>query len=199
MDRMTSMETFVKVVDAGGFSAASRLLDVSPSMVTTHVQSLEERLGVRLLNRSTRKISLTEVGQAYYERCLHILAELDDADQVAQALQSTPRGTLRLNTSVGIPPVIAPAIAEYSALYPDVSIHMTMTDRMVDLVEEGFDLAVRSISIADSSLFVRRIKSYRLAICATPEYLARRGTPREPAELVHHNCLLFAQSPWGDK
>ena len=97
MDRMTSMETFVKVVDAGGFSAASRLLDVSPSMVTTHVQSLEERLGVRLLNRSTRKISLTEVGQAYYERCIHILAELDDADQVAQAMQSTPRGTLRLS------------------------------------------------------------------------------------------------------
>ena len=102
MDRMTSMTAFVKVVDVGGFAAAARKLDMSPSMVTTHVRALEERLGVRLLNRSTRRISLTEVGQAYYERCLQILAEVEDAENVAQALQSTPRGTLRLNASVAI-------------------------------------------------------------------------------------------------
>src|SRR5919204_3596382 len=114
MDRMTSMTTFVKVVDVGGFAAAARKLNISPSMVTTHVRALEDRLGVRLLNRSTRKVSLTEVGQAYYERCLQILAEADDADQVAQALQSTPRGTLRLNTSVAIPPFLAPVITEYT-------------------------------------------------------------------------------------
>ena len=108
MDRMTSMATFVKVVESGGFSAAARTLGMSPSMVTTHVQSLEERLGIRLLNRSTRRVSLTEVGHAYYERCLQILADADDADQIAQALQSTPRGTLRLNTSIAIPPLLAP-------------------------------------------------------------------------------------------
>ena len=149
MDRMTSMATFVKVVENGGFSAAARALSISPSMATAHVQSLEERLGVRLLNRSTRKVSLTEVGHAYYERCLQILAEADDADQIAQALQSTPRGTLRLNTSVAIPPFLAPVIAEFAALYPDVSISMTMTDRMIDLVEDGFDLAVRNMAVPD--------------------------------------------------
>ena len=116
MDRMTSMATFVKVVESGGFSAAARTLSMSPSMVTAHVQSLEERLGVRLLNRSTRRVSLTEVGHAYYERCLQILAEADDADQIAQALQSTPRGTLRLNTSIAIPPLLAPVVAEFVAL-----------------------------------------------------------------------------------
>ena len=138
MDRMTSMATFVKVVESGGFSAAARTLNVSPSMVTAHVQSLEQRLGVRVLNRSTRKVSSTEVGQAYYERCVQILADADEADQVAQALQSTPRGLLRLNTSVAVPPFLAPVIAEFVALNPDVSVSMTMTDRMVDLVEEGF-------------------------------------------------------------
>jgi DNA-binding transcriptional LysR family regulator len=112
MDRTISMATFVKVVDNGGFSAAARSLEVSPSVVTNHIQSLEERLGVRLLNRTTRKISLTEVGQSYYERCKQILADLDDADRIAQALQSTPSGTLRLNTSVAIPPFLAPVITE---------------------------------------------------------------------------------------
>src|SRR5215470_17603389 len=146
MDRMTSMATFVKVVESGGFSAAARTLSMSPSMVTAHVQSLEERLGVRLLNRSTRRVSLTEVGHAYYERCLQILAEADDADQIAQALQSTPRGTLRLN------PLLAPVVAEFVALYPEVSVNLTMSDRMIDLVEEGFDLAVRNMSVPDSSL-----------------------------------------------
>jgi DNA-binding transcriptional LysR family regulator len=157
MDRMTSMATFVKVVESGGFSAAARTLGMSPSMVTAHVQSLEERLGVRLLNRSTRRVSLTEVGHAYYERCSQVLADVEDADQIAQALQSTPRGTLRLNTSIAIPPLLAPVITEFVALYPEVSINLTMTDRMIDLVEEGFDLAVRNMPVPDSSLVVRRV------------------------------------------
>ena len=106
---------------------------------------------MRLLNRSTRRVSLTEAGQIYYDRCLQILAEVEDAERVAQALQSTPRGTLRLNTSVAIPPFLAPVIAEFVTLYPDVSINMTMTDRMIDLVEEGFDLAVRNMLIPDLS------------------------------------------------
>src|SRR6476659_27001 len=189
MDRMTSMATFVKVAESGGFSAAARTLGMSPSMVTAHVQSLEERLGVRLLNRSTRRVSLTEVGQAYYERCLQILADVDDAENVAQALQSNPRGTLRLNASVALPPFLAPAIAEFTALYPDVSISMTMTDRMVDLVEEGFDLAIRTFVTPDSSLIIRRIATYRLLVCGSPEYLAKHGTPQQPSDLVNHNCL----------
>ena len=199
MDRMTSMATFVKVVESGGFSAAARTLGMSPSMVTTHVQSLEERLGIRLLNRSTRRVSLTEVGHAYYERCLQILADADDADQIAQALQSTPRGTLRLNTSIAIPSLLAPVIAEFVTLYPEVSINLTMTDRMIDLVEEGFDLAVRNMSVPDSSLVVRRVATYRFVVCGAPGYLAARGTPRQPADLVHHNCLVYAHSAWGDE
>jgi DNA-binding transcriptional LysR family regulator len=195
MDRMTSMTAFVKVVDVGGFAAAARKLDISPSMVTTHVRALEERLGVRLLNRSTRRISLTEVGQAYYERCLQILADVEDAENVAQALQSTPRGTLRLNASVAIPPFLAPAIAEFTSLYPDVSITMAMTDRMVDLVEEGFDLAIRTFATPDSSLIVRRIATYRLLVVGSPEYLAKHGMPQQPSDLVNHNCLLYSYAP----
>src|SRR6516225_7684062 len=199
MDRMTSMTTFVKVVDVGGFAAAARKLNISPSMVTMHVRALEERLGVRLLNRSTRRISLTEVGQAYYERCLQILAEVEDAENVAQALQSTPRGTLRLNASVAIPPFLAPAIAEFTSLYPDVSITMAMTDRMVDLVEEGFDLAIRTFATPDSSFIVRRIATYRLLVCGSPEYLAKRGMPQQPADLADHNCLVYSYAPNGSE
>lgn len=199
MDRMTSMATFVKVVESGGFSAAARTLSMSPSMVTAHVQALEERLGVRLLNRSTRRVSLTEVGHAYYERCLQILAEADDADQIAQALQSTPRGTLRLNTSIAIPPLLAPVIAEFVALYPEVSVNLTMTDRMIDLVEEGFDLAVRNMSVPDSSLVVRRVATYRFVVCGAPGYLAARGIPRQPADLSRHNCLVYSHSAWGNE
>ena len=118
MDRMTSMATFVKVVEVGGFSAAGRALNMSASMVTNHIQSLEERLGVRLLNRSTRKLSLTEVGQTYFERAQQILGDVEDAERSAHALQTTPRGILRLNTSVAMPPFLAPVIAEFVALHP---------------------------------------------------------------------------------
>jgi DNA-binding transcriptional LysR family regulator len=199
MDRMTSMATFVKVVESGGFSAAARTLGMSPSMVTAHVQSLEERLGVRLLNRSTRRVSLTEVGHAYYERCSQVLADVEDADQIAQALQSTPRGTLRLNTSIAIPPLLAPVITEFVALYPEVSINLTMTDRMIDLVEEGFDLAVRNMPVPDSSLVVRRVATYRFVVAGAPSYLAARGTPKQPADLAHHNCLVYSHSGWGNE
>jgi DNA-binding transcriptional LysR family regulator len=197
MDQMTSIATFVRVVDVGGFAAAGRKLNMSPSTVTAHIQSLEARLGVRLLNRSTRKVSVTEVGSAYYERCMQILADLEEADSVVQALQSTPRGKLRLNAAVAIPPLLAPVIAEFSRLYPDVSLSMTMSDRMVDLVEEGFDLAIRLLPIPDSSLIIRRVGTFRLIACAAPEYLARHGIPRVPSDLVNHNCLSFSYSPWG--
>jgi DNA-binding transcriptional LysR family regulator len=199
MDRFTSLATFVKVVETGGFSAAARALDMSPSTVTLHVQALEERLGARLLNRSTRKVSLTEVGQAYFQRCTQILTELDDADQAAAELQSTPRGTLRLNASVAIPALIAPVVAEFSSLYPEASVELTMTDRMVDMVEEGFDLSIRNTPIADSSLIVRNIAPFRFVICATPDYFARHGKPRAPEDLERHNCLIYAQSPWKDE
>jgi len=199
MDRTTSMATFVRVVDAGGFASAGRALGMSPSTVTEHVHALEARLGVRLLNRSTRKISLTEVGGAYYERSKQILADLDDADRIAHALHSSPRGTLRLNTSVAIPPFLAPVIAEYGELHPDVSVNLSMTENMVDMVGEGFDLAVRDSAVADLSLIARRVATYRLVVCGAPSYLKRRGTPKRPADLLEHNCLGCSHSAWGDE
>jgi DNA-binding transcriptional LysR family regulator len=197
MDRIAGMTTFVKVVDAGGFAAAARALNLSPSVVTTHVQSLEERLSVRLLNRSTRRINLTEVGQAYYESCVRILADLDQADQVAEGLQSKPRGTLRLNTTPAMPAVLAPVIAEFVTLYPEASVNVSVTSRMVDLLEEGFDLALRPPPTSDSSLIIRRLANYSLVVCGAPDYLARRGTPQRPGDLAQHNCMSYVDSPWG--
>lgn len=197
MDRMIEIATFVKAVEAGGFAAASRKLNMSPSSVTVHIQDLEQRLGARLLNRSTRKISLTEVGKAYYERCLQILADVDEADNVVQALQSTPRGTLRLNVSIGIPQLLPPVIAEFTSLYPDVHLNVIMTDRMVNMIEEGIDLAIRLLPVPDSSLIVRRIGSFRVQVFGAPSYFKAYGIPREPSDLAKHNCLSYSFSPWG--
>ena len=196
---MTSMTTFVKVVQAGGFAAASRKLKISPSTATAHIHTLEERLGVRLLNRTTRKVSLTEVGKAYYDRCLQILDELDDADNVAQSLQSTPRGRLHVNGSISIPRLFAPVIAEFTGLYPKVTVSLITSDRMVDLVEEGFDLAIRTGPIPESSLIIRRHGSYGMMVCGSSAYFADRGVTRDPAELADHNCLTFSFSALGSK
>jgi DNA-binding transcriptional LysR family regulator len=197
MDRLTTMMTFVKVVEAGGFAAASRRLHVSPATVTNQIQALELRLGARLLNRSTRKLSLTDIGKAYYQRCLHILAETDDADSIVQTLHSTPRGTLRLNVSVSIPILLAPVIAEFTSLYPDVKVHVTMTDRIIGLVEEGIDLAISTLPVPDSSLVIRRVGSFRMLVCGAPSYFAGRDMPLEPDELMNYNCLKYSFAPWG--
>jgi DNA-binding transcriptional LysR family regulator len=197
MDRMIEIATFVKAVEAGGFAAASRKLEMSPSTVTVHIQDLEQRLGARLFNRTTRKISLTEVGKAYYDRCLQILADVDEANNVVQALQSTPRGTLRLNVSIGIPQLLAPVIAEFTSLYPDVRLQVIMSDRMVDLIEEGVDLAIRLLPVPDSSLIVRRIGSFRVQVFGAPSYFKAHGFPREPSDLAKRNCLSYSFSPWG--
>jgi DNA-binding transcriptional LysR family regulator len=197
MDSILNIATFVKVVEAKGFAAASRKLDMSPSTVTAHVQDLEQRLGARLLNRNTRSISLTEIGKAYYERCLQILADVDEANNVVQELQSTPRGTLRLNVSVGIPLLLAPVVAEFTSLYPDVKLGVTLSDRMLGMVEEGIDLAIRSFPMPDSSLIVRRVGSFRVQIWGAPSYFETHGHPREPIDLMQHNCLTYSFSPWG--
>jgi DNA-binding transcriptional LysR family regulator len=196
MDRMLEMTTFVKVVDSGGFSAAARALSVSASVVTTHIQTIEDRLGVRLLNRTTRHVSTTEAGRVFYDSCVRILAEVDEAERAAQELQSSPRGTLRLNVDVAIPRLIAPVVAEFTILHPDVSVVMAMTNRMVDLVEEGFDLAIRIIPLPDSSLMIRRLAHFGFVACGAPAYFARRGIPKEPADLANHNCMIYSDSPW---
>ena len=196
MDRLITMATFVKVAQAGGFSAAARTLKTSPSYVTRQVQGLERLLGVRLLNRTTRNVRLTEVGTTYYERCVRILAELKDADQIAQGLQSVPSGTLRLNASTMVLQLVDPVIDQFSNLHPDARIEMVVTDRMVDLVQEGFDLAIHPTPIIESSLIVRQLSQHRTVICGAPAYLAAHGTPKHPSDLSRHNCLLLTPSPW---
>jgi molybdenum-dependent DNA-binding transcriptional regulator ModE len=182
MDRVSSMQSFVKVVENGGFAAAARQLHLSPSLVTTHIKSLEDRLGVRLLDRNTRKVSLTEVGQAYYERCLQILAEIDEADQIAESSQMKPKGVLRLNVAQAMPPVITPALVEFVTRYPDASVRVTVTSRMVDLVEDGFDLAIR-LTQAHTSVIVRHLRSYRMVVCGAPSYAP--GAPRTSGGFGH--------------
>ena len=199
MDRMASIATFVKIAEAGGFAAAARKLGVSPSTVTTQIQDLEDRLGVRLLNRSTRKVSLTDIGKAYYERSMQVLADMDEADSAVQAMQSKPRGTLHLNVSLAMPVLLAPVIAEFTALYPDVKLSVTMTDCMVNLVEEGIDLAITTMPVPNSNLIMRRIGSFRLLVCGSPDYFAQHDVPQTPNDLIGHNCMKYTFSSWGNE
>ena len=161
-------------------------------MVSKHVRTLEERLGVRLLNRTTRRVSATEVGQDYYERSLRILSDLEDAERAAGDLQTAPRGLLRVTTSVSFGSRrLAPAIADYLAAYPDVSIDMSLHDNYVDLLEERIDLAIRLGQLSDSSLIARKLSTVEMVACASPGYLAANGTPAKPCDLIKHNCLIY--------
>jgi len=192
MDRMASMAAFTKVVGAGSFSAAAREMQVSQALVTKQIQELESWLGARLLNRTTRRLSLTEVGTAFYDRAARILEAVEEAKGAAGALQTVPRGRLRINAPVSFGLIqLAPAVTQFLERYPDVSIEMLVNDRVVDLLEGGFDVGVRIGRLRDSSLIARRIGPIRLAICAAPEYLARHGVPKTPDDLASHNCLEY--------
>jgi DNA-binding transcriptional LysR family regulator len=198
MDRLTSLTAFVRVVDSGGFSAAGRHLNMSTTMVSNHVQSLEDRLGARLLNRTTRKVSLTEIGRAYYDRCTQILADIEQADDIAGAMQSTPRGTLRIYTATHIIPFISPVVGEFLAAYPDVKVDLTMGERMIDIVDEGFDVAIRLTPPPDSSLIVRSLATWRHVLCCSPSYLEKHPRPQQLSELSQHNCVRHALYPFED-
>ena len=199
MDRLTTLTAFVQVVDNGGFSAAARRLNMSTTMVSNHIQALEDRLGVRLLNRTTRKVSLTDIGKAYYERCIQILSDMEEADHIAGAWQSTPRGTLTLYTSTHIVRFIAPVVSEYLALYPDITVDLRIGERMIDLIDEGIDLAIRTLPPPDSTLIVRRLTTWRHVLCCSPDYLQRHPAPTRPADLAQHNCLRYSLYPFGDE
>jgi len=198
MDRLTSLTAFVRVVDSGGFSAAGRKLNMSTTMVSNHVQSLEDRLGARLLNRTTRKVSLTEVGRAYYDRCIQILADIEQADDVAGALQSTPRGTLRVYTATHIVQFVAPVITEFLAAYPDVKVDLSMGERTIDLIEEGFDVAIRLTPPPDSSLIVRSLATWRHVLCCSQAYIEKLGRPEQLSELAERNCLRHVNYPYDE-
>jgi DNA-binding transcriptional LysR family regulator len=198
MDRLASMTVFARVVETGGFSAAARRLNMSTTMVSNHIQALEDHLGARLLHRTTRKVSVTEVGRLYYQRVSQILAELGEADRAAGAFQSTPTGTLRLHIGTHIARFVAPVIAEYLELYPEVSIEMITGERMVDMIEEGFDLVVRATPAPDSSLIVRNLVAWRHVLCCSPAYLETHEPPRSLADLAKHNCLRYAYYHYSD-
>jgi DNA-binding transcriptional LysR family regulator len=198
MDRLTSLTAFVRVVDDGGFSAAGRRLNMSTTMVSNHVQSLEDRLGARLLHRTTRKVSLTEVGKAYYDRCVQILADIEQADDIAGASQSMPRGTLRIYTATHIVQFIAPVVAEFLSSYPEVKVDLNMGERTIDMIDEGYDVAVRLTPPPDSSLIVRSLATWRHVLCCSPAYLEKHGRPQQLSELSNHNCVRHVLYPYED-
>jgi DNA-binding transcriptional LysR family regulator len=198
MDRLTSLTAFVRVVDCGGFSDAGRRLNMSTTMVSNHVQSLEDRLGARLLNRTTRKVSLTEVGRAYYDRCVQILSDIEQADDIAGALQSTPRGTLRVYIATHIVQFVSPVIVEFLALYPDVKIELTMGERTIDIIDEGFDVAIRMTPPPDSSLIVRSLATWRHVLCCSHHYLEQHGRVQQLAELAEHDCIRHFNYPYDE-
>jgi DNA-binding transcriptional LysR family regulator len=199
MDRLTSLEVFSQVVECGGFSAAGRKLNMSTTMVSNHVQSLEDRLSARLLNRTTRKVSLTEVGRAYYDRCIQILADIEQADDIAGALQSTPRGTLRIHTATHIVQFIAPVVAEFLSNYSGVKVELIMGERHIDMIDEGFDIAVRMTPPPDSSLIVKSLATWRHVLCCSHGYLEKYGRPQQLSELSERNCARHVNYPYDDE
>lgn len=199
MDRLTSLEVFSRVVESGGFSAAARKLNMSTTMVSNHVQALEDRLGVRLLNRTTRKVNLTEIGKAYYDRCIQILADIEQADDIAGALQSTPRGTLRIHIATHMVPFVAPVVAEFLSTYPEVKVDLQMGEANVDLIEDGFDIALRMTAPPDSSLIVRSLATWRHVLCCSHAYLEKHGRVQQLSELAAHNCIRHVNYPFGDE
>ncbi|MGU9856563.1 LysR family transcriptional regulator [Pseudomonas sp. LF245] len=193
MDRLSSMNAFVMAAELGSYARAAERLNMSAQMVAKHVAALEQRLGARLLNRTTRRQSLTELGSAYYERCKHILTEADAADSLAQIMNDTPRGKLKITAPVTFGSYsLMPLITRFLRDHPDVEIDLHLTDRFVDLVEEGYEVAFRIGPLATTSLTARPLAPYRLVVCAAPAYLAARGMPRVPADLEQHECLGYA-------
>lgn len=192
MDRLAGMELFVKVAELGGYSVAARALGVSKSAVSKHVTALEERLGVRLLNRTTRRLALTEAGEAFREACVRIMADLDAAETTAGRHGSEPRGKLKISAPMTFGfAVIAPAVPVFLARFPGLEIELSLNDRIVDLIEDGLDMAVRVGSLRDSTLIARRLGTAESYCAASPAYLRAAGTPTEPGGLIGHNCLLY--------
>jgi len=198
MDRLAKMTAFAKVAETGSFTKAARALRMSPTIISKHVRELEEALGVRLLNRTTRHVSLTEIGSIYHEHCAELLAQLDALENIAGEMQNTPTGVLRVSAPLGFGATrIAPLLTRFAAAYPNVTVEMILTDRYVDVVEEGFDMAVTMNQPPETSYVTRTLVSTATVLCAAPEYLARHGTPAAPEDLTTHNCLVVMSAQLG--
>jgi DNA-binding transcriptional LysR family regulator len=193
MNDLSGIAVFAAVVEAGSFTKAGERLNLSKSAVSKQITKLEERLGAQLMNRTTRRLNLTEVGQAFYERCQRIVAEAEEAELAVTRLQVDPRGILRLSAPVSFAlEHLGRALPDFMARYPDLKVDMECADRTVDLVEEGFDLAVRIGRLRDSSLIAKRVASIRRAVLASPDYWEAHGKPKHPDELAEHRCLTYA-------
>lgn len=193
MDTLISMKVFARVVEASSFAGAAKRLDMTSAMVTRHVANLEAKLGARLLNRNTRGLSLTEPGSAYYERCAQILEQIDEAENVATQATAKPTGVLRMSAPVSFGVHhLTPVLPEFLAAHPEIRLDVELNDRLVDLVGDGFDLAIRIGRQIQPSLIARRIAPAKMIICASPAYLARHGEPRTAQELERHNCLTYS-------
>jgi DNA-binding transcriptional LysR family regulator len=194
MDRLQSMRVFSKVVEQGSFARAAQVMELSNAVVTRHVADLESHLGTRLLNRTTRKLSLTETGQAYLERVNRILADIDDADAVATAHSKKPAGTLRIYSQLGFGKQrLAELLPLFADAHPDVVLDVTLSDRTVDLVEEGYDVGIfTGLQKFDASMISRQLGVAEVLMCASPGYIARHGMPRTPDDVTNHACLNFS-------
>lgn len=190
MDRLAAIEAFVRVAETHSFSAAALRLRLSKSVVSRQVGALEAELGVRLFHRTTRSLTLTEAGRGYFERTSRILDDLQDANLAVSQLQAAPRGRLRVNAPMSFGYLhLAPALPDFLARHADVNVDLVMNDRFVDLVDEGFDVAVRIGTLVDSSLIARRLAPVKRVVCASPAYVAAHGAPRTPDDLKQHDCL----------
>ena len=193
LDHLAAMAIFARVVETKSFTAAARALGISKSAVSKQISALEDRLGARLLNRTTRRLALTEIGAAFYDRCSRLVAEAEEAELEVTRMMAEPRGELKVNApySFGINHV-APRLASFMAANPAVCVDLTLDDRYVDLVADGYDLAIRIGNLADSSLIARKLGSTRVQLVAAPGYWARRGMPKSPHDLVDHECLIYS-------
>ena len=198
MNKLQAMEVFVQVVDAGGFTRASETLQLPKATVSTLVAGLESALSVKLLHRTTRHVSVTADGAAYYERCLRILADVKDAEESLSRTRLSPSGRLRVDAPTGLAnEILVPALPSFFEQYPDIQLELGCSDRPVDLIEEGVDCAVRGGQLADSTLIARRVGLLNFVTCAAPSYLARFGTPAHPRDLERHRCVNYFSSKTG--
>ena len=196
MDRFSSMEMFVRIVETGSLSAAARALGATQPSVSRQLRALERRLKIELLRRSTRHVSLTEAGQAYYEDCRRILAEVEATEGNVGSLHTSLRGTLTVNTSVALGvDYVAPLACAFQQQHPELAVDLTLNERFVDLIEEGIDVAIRFGPIRDESLIARKLASTRRLTVAAPAYLRRHREPRQPGDLPSHICVGFNYAP----
>lgn len=195
MENLTDIAVFVRVVDNGSFTKTAEQLGFSRAVISKYVKRLEERLGARLLNRTTRRLSLTEAGATLYEGSYRALSQIDEAEQEIGQLQTKPRGVLKVSVPMSFGILhISPALPDFLARHPDLTVDMKMDDRFVDVVEEGFDLAIRITRLKDSTLVARNLAPSRFVLCAAESYLKRHGIPQTPEELREHNCTIYTYS-----